>query len=121
MAPVILLLFCSPYATTITSSNCFSTWFKTISSVLPVIATSWSAKPTDEMIRVFASAGTLSEKVPSGSVEAPCGFPFTVTETFATGAPALSITLPLIVRVCAIEINPINRNRNDKVNFFIAF
>jgi hypothetical protein len=53
------------------------------------------------MVRVEAFAGTLNVNVPSVDVCVPVLPPFINTEAFATGAPLVSVTLPVTTRSCA--------------------
>src|SRR5882762_1906905 len=64
--------------------------------VLPAADTSTGSKPA-MLMRSFAPGAAAISNEPSGFVVAPFLLPATVTLAPATGAPALSVTLPLIV------------------------
>jgi hypothetical protein len=53
------------------------------------------AKPTELIINLAFSEGTLIENEPSAVVCVPVLAPFYITEAFATGAPLVSVTLPV--------------------------
>ncbi|MEI9810014.1 MAG: hypothetical protein WDO16_20285 [Bacteroidota bacterium] len=46
------------------------------------MATSLGTMPTEEITRVVAPAGTVSEKEPSDFVVVPVDVPFTITDAF---------------------------------------
>jgi hypothetical protein len=68
-----------------------------------LIPTSWAEYPIPDITSVLAFAGTDKEYEPSVLVVVPILVPFTKTEAPVTGSPVASVTLPVIVRFCAIE------------------
>ncbi len=70
--------------------------------------------------RVFEFAGTLSEKAPSAEVIVPVVVPLIDTETPERGTPLSSVTTPVTVRCCAIEVRVNNINSPSKSFCFIS-
>jgi hypothetical protein len=66
-----------------------------------LMATSWVVYPTKETTKVPEPLGTLSEKLPVASVEAPLVVPFSTTVTPGKPSPVSDVTLPLIARFWA--------------------
>src|SRR5688500_10951532 len=91
------------YGTWTTTSRRYIASVASVTSMLLLepIGTSFVTEPTDEMLRVFASAFTTRLNVPSALVEVPVLAPFTKTEASAIGSPCAFLTAPVIVRVCA--------------------
>jgi hypothetical protein len=80
-----------------------------------------AVKPTAEMVNDLVLSGTVIVKAPLSSVITPLPVALIITEAFATGFPAASVTLPVTVRLWALaESAKANTATRLNRNFLIS-
>ena len=105
--------FCSPKATTNTSSNCSESACR-VTVICGFTATSVFFIPTNEMTSTSVFFRLAKLNFPSRLVICPFWVSFTTTEAPISGSHASSVTTPCTLMVCANSVGETQRRRVRK-------